>query len=44
MAKKQAPLKETTALGLSALNIGVFAIYLIDNITFQKYETANAPL
>ncbi len=42
--KKQAPLRETTAHGLSALNIGLFAIYLIISITFQKHDFANAPL
>ncbi len=42
--KKQAPLRETTVQGLSALNIGLFAIYLIISVTFQKYDIANAPL
>lgn len=44
MAKKQAPSGETKTQGLSALNIGLFAIYLIDSITFQKYDIANVPL
>jgi len=42
--KNRAPLGEATVYGLSAFNIGLFAIYLIISITFPKHDTANAPL
>ncbi|MFT4579771.1 MAG: hypothetical protein ACI8PD_002451 [Nitrospinales bacterium] len=44
IGKKQAPLGGTTTQGLSALNIGLFAIYSIISITFPIHDTANAPL
>jgi len=36
MAKKQAPFRSTSTHGLSALNIGFFAIYLTINLLTQN--------